>query len=203
MCQPILTLTVGSMKTNAFRIILTKERQVNGKLNFSCKSFCLDTPSILQANYCKGGTKCVQRIITQIWFLSQQFPFFLCVPCVCHYIALSGTRTILYTDWNNSEMEALNVIASLVEVIRRKRIPSILTLLSISTMDKKSVNHSIGLSSNPGGVVIFLFCFIRKEPPKFYNFSLQDPTVFFPLTSWCDFIKEQGFEKFSKHILLF
>ena len=58
--------------------------------------------------------------------------------------------------------------------------------------------------SNLGGVVIFLFCFIRKEPPKFYhNFSLQDPTVFFPFTSWCSFIKEQGFEKFSKHILLF
>ena len=69
---------------------------------------------------------------------------------------------------------------------------------------KKSVYHSIGLSSNPGGVVIFLFCFIRKEPPKFYhNFSLQDPTVFFSFTSWCSFIKEQGFEKFSKHILLF
>lgn len=69
-------------------------------------------------------------------------------------------------------------------------------------MDKKSVYHSIGLSSNPGGVVIFLFCFIRKEPPKFYhNFSLQDPTVF-PFTSWCSLIKEQGFEKFSKHIFL-
>ena len=49
-----MTPTVGSMKTNAFRITLTKEWQVNGKLNFSCKSFCFDTPSILQANYCKG-----------------------------------------------------------------------------------------------------------------------------------------------------
>ena len=87
MCQLILTPTVGSMKTNAFRITLTKEWQVNGKLNFSCKSFCFDTSSILQANYCKGGTKCVQRIITQIWFLSQQFPFFslraMCLPLYC------------------------------------------------------------------------------------------------------------------------
>ena len=43
-----------------------KGMTVNGKLNFSCKSFCFDTSSILQANYCKGGTKCVQRIIIQI-----------------------------------------------------------------------------------------------------------------------------------------
>ena len=92
---------------------MTSQRQIKFLLQIFLFWYIIN----FTGNYCKGGTKSVQRIIIQIWFLSQQFPFFLCMPCVCHYIALSGTRTILYTDWNNPEMEALNVIASLVEVI--------------------------------------------------------------------------------------